>query len=207
MVHRRQVDDETLIFGVHGALWGNAMTWWDHSTGSIWSQPIGEAIAGPRKGQELELVASQFTTWGAWREQHPETLALAAPAGPSGFDLADFYIVVDFTEEARAYPVPDLRRAGVVNDIVAGLEIAVVSDPTEPQRWAVFSRRVDDTVVQLELEGAFLRDKVTGSTFDPARGFALDGPLQGEILDLLPGLTSFPSDYETFWPDGTVWRP
>ena len=206
MVHRRDVNGETLIFGVHGALWGNAMTWWDHSTGSIWSQPLGEAIAGPRKGQTVELLPSEFTSWGAWREEHPDTLALDAPAGPSGFDLADFYIVVDFTDEARAYPVPDLRQVGVVNDVVAGLEIAVVSDPAEPDRWAVFSRRVGDTVVELEVDGEVLRDTVSGTTFDPARGFALEGELQGEILDLLPGLTSFPDDYDTFWPDGTVWR-
>ncbi len=206
MVHRREVNGETLVFGVHGALWGNAMTWWDHSSGSIWSQPLGEAIAGPRKGQTVELLPSQFTTWGAWREEHPDTLALDAPAGASGFDLADFYIVVDFTDEARAYPVPDLRQIGVVNDVVAGLEIAVVSDPTEPDRWAVFSRRVGNTVVELEVDGDVLRDTVSGTTFDPVRGFALEGELQGEILDLLPGLTSFPDDYDTFWPDGTVWN-
>lgn len=206
MVHRREVNGETLVFGVHGALWGNAMTWWDHSTGSIWSQPLGEAIAGPRKGQTVELLPSQFTTWGAWREEHPDTLALDAPAGASGFDLADFYIVVDFTDEARAYPVPDLRHIGVVNDVVAGLEIAVVSDPTEPDRWAVFSRRVGNLVVELEVDGDVLRDTVSGTTFDPVRGFALEGELQGEILDLLPGLTAFPDDYDTFWPDGTVWN-
>ena len=207
MVHRRETGGETLVFGVHGALWGNAMTWWDHSTGSIWSQPLGEAIAGPRKGQTVELLPSEFTTWGAWREQHPDTLALDAPAGPSGFDLADFYIVVDFTDEVRAYPVPELRQVGVVNDVVAGLEIAVVSDPTEPDRWAVFSRRVGDTVVELEVDGDVLRDTLTATTFDPARGFALDGELEGEILDLLPGITSFPGDYDTFWPEGSVWNP
>ena len=206
MVHRREVNGETLVFGVHGALWGNAMTWWDHSSGSIWSQPLGEAIAGPRKGQTVELLPSQFTTWGAWREEHPDTLALDAPAGASGFDLADFYIVVDFTDEARAYPVPDLRHIGVVNDVVAGLEIAVVSDPTEPDRWAVFSRRVGNLVVELEVDGDVLRDTVSGTTFDPVRGFALEGELQDEILDLLPGLTAFPDDYDTFWPDGTVWN-
>lgn len=207
MVHRREVEGETLVFGVHGALWGNAMTWWDHSTGSIWSQPLGEAIAGPRKGQTVELLASEFTTWGAWRDEHPDTLALDAPAGSSGFDLGDFYLVVDFTEQARAYPVPELRRSGVVNDVVAGLEIAVVSDPTDDDRWAVFSRRLGDTVVELEPDGEVLRDAVTGSTFHPTRGFAFDGPLAGEILDLLPGLTSFPDDYDTFWPAGTVWEP
>ena len=207
MVHRREVGGETLVFGVHGALWGNAMTWWDHSTGSIWSQPLGEAIAGPRKGETVELLPSEFTSWGAWRDKHPDTLALDAPAGPSSFDLGDFYIVVDFTDEVRAYPVTTLRKAHVVNDVVAGLEIAVVIDPTELDRWAIFSRRFGGAVVELEVEGEVLRDRLTGTTFDPARGFALDGPLAGETLDILPGLTSFPGDYDTFWPDGTVWEP
>lgn len=206
MVHRREVEGETLVFGVHGALWGNAMTWWDHSTGSIWSQPLGEAIAGPRKGQTVELLPSEFTSWSAWRDEHPNTLALDAPAGPASFDLSDFYIVVDFTSEARAYPVPDLRVAGVVNDVVAGLEIAVVSDPTNADRWAVFSRRLGDVTVELEADGDVLRDRITGTTFHPTRGFALDGVHAGEILDILPGLTSFPGDYDTFWPDGSVWQ-
>ncbi len=43
------VDGEEIIFGTQGALYRNAMTWWDHDTGSIWSQPLGEAIAGPHK--------------------------------------------------------------------------------------------------------------------------------------------------------------
>ncbi len=107
----------SLIF--HGALLGNAMTWWDHSTGSIWTQPTGEAIAGPRKGQTVELLPSQFTSWDGWKEAHPKTQALDVAAGPSSFDLADFLIVVDFTDEARGYPIPELREVGVVNDVVA----------------------------------------------------------------------------------------
>ena len=113
------------MFGVHGALWGNAMTWWDHSTGSIWSQPLGEAIAGPRKGQTVELLASEFTSWGAWKDEHPNTLALDAPAGPSGFDLSDFYIVVDFSTDARAYPVFMMTYHHIANDVLGGLPYLV----------------------------------------------------------------------------------
>ena len=93
MVHRRQLGDDTLVFGVHGALWGNAMTWWDHDTGSVWSQPLGEAIAGPRKGETVELLASSFTTWSAWSSDNPDTLALDAPGGNSGFDLGELHIL------------------------------------------------------------------------------------------------------------------
>ncbi len=206
MVHRRQVEDETLIFGVHGALLGNAMTWWDHSTGSIWTQPTGEAIAGPRKGEVVELLPSQFTSWGAWKELHPQTQALDVRAGPSSFDLTDFLIVVDFTAQARAYPVPDLRRVGVINDIVADVPIAVVSDPADPTRWAVFSRTVGGEVREFDMVDGALVDRSTGSSFTAARGIGIEGELADEILDQLAGFTAFPSDFPTFWPDGTIWQ-
>ena len=214
LVHRREVNGEILTFGVQGALWMNAMTWWDHSTGSIWSQPLGEALLGPLRGETVELFPSEFTTWGSWREENPGTLALDAPGGQTGFDLGALFIVVDFDEEVRAYPVSDLRQVGVVNDLVAGAEIAVVSNPTDPDRWAVFSRRVGDVVVELEVSGEVLRDRVTGTTFHPDRGIGLEGQLQGEVLAHLPALTTFPGGgptkvpiFEAFWPDGTVWRP
>ena len=75
MVHRRELNGTVLVLGNQGALWGNAMTWWDHNTGSIWSQPIGEAILGPLKGARLELFPSTLTTWQSWLEAHPESLA------------------------------------------------------------------------------------------------------------------------------------
>ena len=207
MVHRRVVDGEALVFGVHGALLGNAMTWWDHDTGSVWTQPTGEAIAGPRKGQKVDLLPSQFTSWGAWREANPDTLALAVPAGPSSFDLTNFLIVVDFTDEARGYRVTDLREVGVVNDVVAGVPVAVVVDPADETRWAVFSRVVGDETREFEMIDGELVDQSTGSTFSAAQGLGIDGPLAGDNLDQLAGFTSFPGDFPTFWPDSEIWAP
>lgn len=214
MVHRRTINGEVLVFGNQGALWRYAMTWWDHDTGSIWSQPLGEALAGPRRGQRLELLPAQFTSWGSWRESHPGTVALDTPGDPTGFDLADFYVVVDFTTETRAYAISDLRQVGVVNDRVAGVDLAVVVDPDDPDRWAVYSRTVADQTVELVVDGSSLRDRVSGSTFDPATGRVTGGPLDGESLARLPAITSFPGGgptkipiFDAFWPDGTVWRP
>ena len=205
MVHRRELDGQTLVFGNHGALWGNAMTWWDHDTGTVWSQPLGEAIVGPRKGARLEQFPVAFTTWSAWLAEHPDTVALDAPARLTRFDLDQMVIVVDFGTDAAAYPVTALRREGVVNDVVAGVEIAVVSDPTDAQRWAVLSRRLDDRVVELEVARGVLRDVGTGTIWDPNRGVAREGPLLGEVLDSLPAFTAFPGDFDTFWPEGRMW--
>ena len=205
MVHRREFEGQTLVFGVQGALWGNAMTWWDHDTGSVWSQPLGEAIAGPRKGARLEPYPVTFTTWASWRSAHPETIALDAPGGITGFDLDRLWIVVELGSAGVAYPVAALQDVGVINDVVAGVAIAVVVDPEDEQRWAVFSRRIDDRVLDLERRGDEIVDIETGTTWDPNRGLGGEGPLADEVLDLLPGITSFPGDFDTFWPQGRVW--
>ncbi len=207
MVHRRQIDGEDIVFGNQGALWGNAMTWWDHDTGSVWSQPIGEAILGPRKGERIELLPSSLTLWGAWKEEHPRTVALDVPAGFDRFSLGQMALVIDFGTDVAAYSVPLLREVGVVNDVVAGLEVAVLIDPTNDQRWAVFSRRLDDTIVELSIVDGEVVDVASGTRFDPIRGIGRGGDLDGEILDLLPAFTSFPKDVPTFWPEARFWKP
>ncbi len=206
MVHRRELNGEEIVLGNQGALWGNAMTWWDHETGSIWSQPRGEAIAGPLTGESLELIPSTLTTWEAWRTAHPGTLALDIAAWPTAFALDDMAIVVDLGSASAAYPVPAVREAGVVNDTVAGVEIAVAVDPDNEQRWAVFSRRLDEGTVALQTTPDGLVDTVTGTVFDPFLGVGISGPLADENLDKLPAFTSFPDDYLTFFPTGRIWR-
>ena len=205
MVHRRSLGGSTVVFGNHGALWGNAMTWFDHATGSIWSQPLGEAIVGPLKGTTLDLLPSTLTRWGEWQRLHPDTLALDAPGGPTGFDISQMSIVVVFGDDSAAYPVVDLTA--VANDTIAGVPIAVVVEPQAAESWTVFSRTLDNnTVVRLAYtDSGDLVDTVSGTTFHPTRGNGIEGPLSDQVLDQLPAFTSFTEDYVTFYPDGQIW--
>ncbi len=212
MVHRREVDGRAIVLGNHGALWGNAMTWFDHETGSVWSQPLGEAILGPLAGTRLELLPSTLTTWGDWTATHPDSLALAAPGGFSGFDLEAMAVVVELGPDSVAHPVPDVRSAGVANSTVGEVPVAVaIEDGTD--NWVVLSRRLDDRVVELTIDRvedgeaarAVLAEVDGPGRWDPATGLGLAGTDQA--LDRLPGFTSFPADYATFFPDGAVWGP
>ena len=45
----------------------------DRETDSVWSQLAGRAVSGEMDGTPLEQMPSLQTTWGFWREQHPDT--------------------------------------------------------------------------------------------------------------------------------------
>ena len=202
MVHRREIDGREVVFGNQGDLYLNAMTWFDHDTGSVWSQPTGQAILGPLTGTSLELLPSSLSTWADWKRQFPDTLALDVTTRRPAFDIDRQAVVVTVGADSLAVVVRDLRDAGVVNEAVGG-EPIVVALPAGTDRPVVWSRRLDVAVAEFVLEGEMLVDPLTGSAFDVRRGIGVDGTM----LQIVPSFGSFPADYARLWPDGRVWRP
>src|SRR5262245_12791502 len=43
----------------------------DRETNTLWSHLTGEAIEGPLKGRTLEIIISDRSTWGVWRQRYP----------------------------------------------------------------------------------------------------------------------------------------
>lgn len=79
IVAERRVDGEPTIFGVSGYLYRSDLVMYDRRTGSLWSQILATAIRGEKTGSELTLVPFTMTTWGAWREEHPDGEVLLPP--------------------------------------------------------------------------------------------------------------------------------
>lgn len=65
----------------HTNMRGMNFTFVDRETGTRWQQETGEAFEGPHKGKRLEIQPFLITTWKAWRERHPATLAMAPVPG------------------------------------------------------------------------------------------------------------------------------
>ena len=133
LVHDRRVNGDAAMFGNQGALYKGAMTWFDHSTGSVWSQPLGVAIAGPLAGHGLELIPSQLTTWGQWLAANPDSRVLDSdiPSAPysgrrPGEDHVIGVVVGDF---AVAWPYLSVLEAGSVATKIAGIDLVVRVDP------------------------------------------------------------------------------
>lgn len=80
MYVRPQIEGEPATFGVSGKLWRDSLVMFDRETETLWSQLLGEGVAGPLEGRGLEEIPSEVTTWGEWKRRHPDTLALSKPA-------------------------------------------------------------------------------------------------------------------------------
>jgi len=200
MVHRREVDDREIVLGNQGDLYLNAMTWWDHGTGSVWTQPRGEAIAGPLRGARLDLVPSTLTTWEAWRTAHPDTLALDAAGRRAGFQLDSMLLAVELGDETAAIAVPALREAVLVRREVDDVPVVfVMIDDT----WSVFAPGDRE----LRLRDGVLRADDSRAEWDVASGRPLNDEADGQALPRVPAFTIFESDYVAFWPDGRLIAP
>jgi hypothetical protein len=200
-VHDRRVDGEALVFGNQGALFMNAMTWWDHKTGSIWSQPWGRAIAGTLKGTELELLPSQLVPWATWKDAYPNTLALDTKGWhfrPEGFQ-PNYVIGVTLGDLAIGFPYDEGADAGIINDVVGPYPLVVHVDP-DTHGVNVYVRQVGDQVLTFAREAGVVWDEETGSTWQMERGLAVDGPLQGQALRTVPYVPAFRGAWHDFYP-------
>ncbi|MFC6719265.1 DUF3179 domain-containing (seleno)protein [Natrialbaceae archaeon GCM10025810] len=79
----RRVDDRTLTFGSTGMLLAGNKVMFDEETESLWSQHRGVPIAGDflEEDARLDVEPVTQTTWGEWREAHPDSLALDIDTG------------------------------------------------------------------------------------------------------------------------------
>lgn len=76
MVYARTLGSMTYTFQVSGRLWRNSLIMEDRETGTSWSQVTGRAIDGKHRGAQLEKLEAIETTWGQWREVHPDSRLL-----------------------------------------------------------------------------------------------------------------------------------
>ena len=109
-------------FGVSGLLYNSDVLLYDVTGESLWSQIMGEAIAGPRMGQPLESVPLVNTSWRDWRKRHPDTLVLSRETGHRRDYERDPYAWYDQSHDL-AFPVAFRSHGYHPKEYVLGLKI------------------------------------------------------------------------------------
>jgi hypothetical protein len=77
------IDGEPTDFGVSGLLYNSDVLLYDRASESLWSQILGQSVAGVRVGKKLTPIPVSHTTWRDWQEKHPDTLVLSDATGHS----------------------------------------------------------------------------------------------------------------------------
>lgn len=194
LVFERVWEGQTLTLGVQGALYKGAQTWWDHETGSIWSQVFGEALDGPLDGAQLRPVVASLTPWGSWLEQHPTTLVLKQrlPLGApnSAFHLQslpkDIWVIgVDIDGAGAGFYFDETARLGVQQAVIGDTPVVAFAE-AESRIVRTYEARVGGRELSFDVDGSELTDRETGTRWDALSGAAVSGPMAGARLRPVP---------------------
>jgi hypothetical protein len=213
-------DGAALRFGTSGKLYNNNLVMYDRQTNSLWPQMLGTAVEGPLKGRSLETFPVRTTTWGRWRDRHPDSQVLSRETGYSrSYDrdpYGDYYsrrgtpfpnaadvseADVDLHPKAEVFPVErgeevlcvekgHLREEQALNVTLGGTPVALLHDAALDTLLAHRAEADGRRLRFRRVDGGY-EDEETGSTWTAA-GRCVEGELEGTSLDRVP-------TYEAFW--------
>lgn len=81
--YRGSVAGNASEFGTSGRLLNSNLVMYDRATGtsSYWPQILGRSVQGPHLGDRLDFFPVIWTTWGRWKNKHPDTSVLTSDTG------------------------------------------------------------------------------------------------------------------------------
>jgi len=229
MVWNRVVDGRPLRFRLAGINNGNALLR-DEETGSIWQQSTGEAIFGPLKGTQLQLVHSNELSFALWKSEQPKgqvlkpDVAYAADYDPkdwerhvertrtvvdtskSGIGPHQLMLGVSVAGENKAYSVEKILAAGLIQDRVGGSPVLLIVGP-DGASIRVFEGKGRETPLTF-VRGSgntVMSDTQTGSAWN-FHGCAVTGELTGQCLKEIDAHKDYWFDWMNHHPDSSVFR-
>jgi len=117
-----KVGGKNRTFGVSGLLYNSDVLLYDRETESLWSQIMTQAVTGPMKGSELEIITTINTTWKEWKHNHPHTLVLSTKTGYARNYNSTPYVGYD-DSESLYFPVKKRNRAYHPKERIIGVEV------------------------------------------------------------------------------------
>ena len=176
-----RVDGKRHLFNVFGIYRGVLAMYSRDTEGedTIWTHMDGLAITGPEKGKELKPISVLNTTWGQWKQLHPDT---TTPSWDTGFDSRTYQMRVEsgkmpvpgafwqtmkglkderlpantlvlalrVGDQPRAYPYAELKAAGGVVQETVGQTAVTVFFIEKTSTPAAFDSRLDGKLLAFE---------------------------------------------------------
>ena len=241
---RRVGDDQRVLdFGTTGYLRHSDLVMWDRQTQSWWQQITGEAIVGEFTGTRLDLLPATLVSWQDFRDTFPDGSILSRDTGHprdysrppyAGYDSKDGrpfmfrgklddrlppmerVVGLNIGDTAVAYPFSLLESTPVINDSIAGTDVAIFYAPDTRSAFlgmfasespivgstGVYDPNLDGRLTFRSEDGSIL-DEQTGSAWN-IFGEATSGPLMGSALRPVIHANHFWFAWSAFYPDAVI---
>jgi len=109
IIYNTEFNEVRHELGTSGFLYRSNKLMYDKATQSLWSTIEGSPVVGPLVGQgiKLETLPVETTTWGAWKNRHPDTQVLSLKTGHNrNYDEGEAYKKY-YATDALMFPVPE----------------------------------------------------------------------------------------------------
>lgn len=111
-MYQTEVDGKHYELGTSGFLYRSNKLMYDHETKSFWSTLQGEPVVGSLVGKDIKLNRRYLvtTTWGEWKQRHPDTTVLSMDTGHrrdygEGVAYRDY-----FSTDKLMFTVPEIDK-------------------------------------------------------------------------------------------------
>lgn len=223
----RRIAGRAVEFGVSGKLHNNDLVLYDRESFTLWQQITGEAIVGPRVGERLTVITTDFVSFGEWLRRHPDTLVLTGGRHRGSRlqelpyegklhgghrrevtrpdrRLKPFTVVygLEVGTESAAFPLSVIRGEGLVRETVGDVDVLVLDIPD-----TAFVRVLS---VPPELARTSFSRREDMLVDASGRRWTAEGAAASEStpdLGVLPSVRSYWFGWSAFHPNTSVYRP
>lgn len=121
LVFDATVDGTKYQFGVSGLIYESNFLFYDRETESLWSQLLGEAVAGPLKGKKLRPLRARQEAFAVWQHRHEASTVLERPELKK-IDYRYSPFSAYWVSKKTAYPVSTTDDRYHPKELALGLE-------------------------------------------------------------------------------------
>ena len=204
----------------------------DIETGTWWQQVSGKAVAGPLKGQALELAPYDELSFALWKQESPAGLVLAPVKQDasqyesnwepetqklptvidfpgSGLAGRDVVVGVEVNGVSRAYPFSALQTQSPIQDLVGGVPILLAVGP-DGESVRGFVRRIDGQEADFfrKTEGApdwALVDSRNATSWN-FQGCPATDAQSAKCLERIAALKDYWFDWKNYHPATSIYQ-
>ena len=166
---------ERPLLRTSGLLTRSNKVMYDLNTWSIFDTFTGEAVSGPLReaGVSLEMVSVVVSTWGSWKQEHPNTTIVARDGGIGREYAEDPLRGRD--DNGPIFPIGEVDERLPVQEQVLGVELADGRFVAFPAAEASAQLAAGEVVVfdniEVFAEGGGLRAEVDGAEVPTHQSF------------------------------------